>query len=270
MDDEVPANEARPLAVVTGASSGIGAAFARRLARDGHDVVLIARRADRLDALAAELADAHGVSAEPLAADLTDARGREAVVARIERGPAPALLVNAAGFARYGPFAGLAVDDVEQLVAVHVRAVARLTHAAARTMIVGGGGSIVNVASRLALSGTLPPFPLPYRALYAGVKSFQLAFSQALALELADLGVRVQALLPGLVATEFHGAGAAGIPADYAMRPEDVVDASLAALATGQVVCAPDLADGELIPLLGKVERAIVMAAPASSGAAGA
>jgi short-subunit dehydrogenase len=254
----------RSLAFVTGASSGIGEAFARRLAADGQDLVLVARRRDRLERLAEELAKDHGVESDPCPADLATNAGCEAVIARMDSGPPPALLVNAAGFAGYGPFLEAAPEDIEALVAVHVRAVARLSHAAGRAMAVARRGAIVNVASRLALSGTLPPLPLPYRALYAGAKSFQLAFSEALAGELGAVGVRVQALLPGVVRTDFHGPGGPAAPPAYVMEPEEVAAESLAALERGELVCAPGLADPSLIPLLGKLERAIVMSAPAT------
>jgi short-subunit dehydrogenase len=254
----------RPAAVVTGASSGIGAAFARRLAADGHDLVLVARRGQRLESLARRLRLEHGTHAVPLVADLGTSAGCEAAAAQIQTGPAPAIVVNSAGFAGYGPFVDLTSDELEALLAVHVQAVARLTHAAAAAMAARGGGAIVNVTSRLALSGTLAPNPLPYRALYAGAKAFQLAFSQTLATELIGSGIRVQALLPGLVRTEFHRAAALAVPPHLVLEPEEIVEASLAALERGEVVCAPGLANPELLGVLGKVERAIVMDATPS------
>jgi short-subunit dehydrogenase len=250
---------ARPVAVVTGASSGIGAAFARRLAADDHDLVLVARRQERLEALAQELDREHGVHAAPLVADLGTPAGCNAVAARIQAAPIPAIVINSAGFGGYGRFVDLTSDDLEALLGVHVQAVTRLAHAAATAMIARGAGAIINVTSRLALSGTLPPHPLPYRSVYAAAKSFQLAFSQTLAGELVGSGVRVQALLPGVVRTEFHGAAGPAIPPDLVMEPEEIVEASLAALERDEVVCAPGLADPNLLGLLGKVERAIVM-----------
>jgi short-subunit dehydrogenase len=250
----------RPLTVVTGASSGLGAAFARRLAADGYDAVLVARRRERLDALAQELQRDHGVAVESIVADLTTLDGAERVAARIDRGPAPAIVVNNAGFGGFRPLVESSSADIDALVFIHVRTVARLTHAAARAMLAsGGGGAIVNVASRLALAGSLPSDLLPHRAVYAGAKAFQLAFSQTLAGELRSSGVVVQTLLPGIVRTEFHGPGGVHAPPHMVMEPEQVVEESLAALERGDSVCAPGLGDPGLIGLLGKVERAIVL-----------
>src|SRR5205807_9331414 len=113
------------------------------------------------------------------------------------------LLVNNAGFGSYGPFPELSVSAINSLIAIHVAAVSRLTHAAVRSMRERGAGAIVNIASLLALSGAMPPRPLPYRSVYAGAKAFILTFTQALAAELANTPVRLQVCLPGLVATEF-------------------------------------------------------------------
>jgi uncharacterized protein len=255
LDAATATSSSRPLALVTGASSGIGAAYARGLAAGGYDLGLVARRRERLEALAARLRREHASDATALVADLATAAGCDAVATRLRAPPIPDMVVNSAGFAGYGSFVEQQPEDLEALLAVHVQAVVRLTHAAAPGMVARGSGAIVNVSSRLALSGTLPPDPLPHRTLYAAVKSFQLAFSQTLANELAGSGVRVQAL----VRSEFHGPAGLDLPPHLIMEPEDVVEASLAALGRDEIVCSPGLADRNLVALLGKVERAIVM-----------
>ena len=176
----ISSSRSRPLALVTGASSGIGAAFAERLARDGHDLILVARRRDRLETLAERLRYEAGAEARPLAADLADAEGLSQVEAHIAGDERLALLVNNAGFGGYRPFVEVEPKVVDELIAVHVRAVARLTRAAVPGMVRRGKGAVINVASLLALSGALPPNPLPYRAVYAGAKAFILAFTEAL------------------------------------------------------------------------------------------
>lgn len=237
----------RSCALVTGASSGIGVAFAERLAREGHDLILTARRRDRLKALADRLRRDAGVNAETLPADLTEPEGLARVEARVKGDEALTLVVNNAGFGGYQPFASIDPKVVDELIAIHVRAVARLTRAALPGMIERGKGGIVNIASLLALSGALPPTPLPFRATYAGAKAFILAFTQALAGELSGTGVRVQVCLPGRVSTEFHavqGMDISKLPP--AMNADDVVTASLAALARDEIVCVPGLADPAL------------------------
>jgi uncharacterized protein len=155
----------RPLALVTGASSGIGAAFAERLARDGYDLILVARR--RGEALAERLRNEAGGEAEPLAADLADAEALSQVEAQVAGDERLAILVNNAGFGGYRPFVEVEPKVVDELIAVHVRAVARLTRAALPGMVRRRKGAVINVASLLALSGALPPNPLPYRAVCA-------------------------------------------------------------------------------------------------------
>jgi uncharacterized protein len=230
----------RPRALVTGASAGIGVVFAERLARAGHDLILVARRRERLEALARRLRSEAGIEAEVICADLTDAEEVNEVERRIVEDETLELLVNNAGFGGYQPFASIDAKVIDDLVAIHVRTVARLTRAALPGMIGRGRGAIINIASLLALSGTLPPSLLPYRATYAGAKAFMLAFTQALAGELTGTGVRVQVCLPGRVATEFHslqGIDTSKLPPT--MTSEDVVTASLAGLAQDEILCVP-------------------------------
>lgn len=247
-------------AIVTGASAGIGAIFARRLAERGHDLVLVARRAERLEALAASLAAAHGVTAEPLVADLA----RPADVARVaERAAADdvAVLVNNAAISGYAPFAEADLVVLAQVVALNVTAPVLLARAALPGMLARGEGAVINVASLLAFAGDLAPDPLPWRATYAGTKGFMVTFTRTLAAEIADAPVRVQVLCPGYTATEFHmtigvdpvqGTAPPGQP--WAMDPDDVVHASLLALDAGEVVCVPALDDPAAVDALAAAE----------------
>src|SRR5260221_13401910 len=175
----------------------------------------VARRRERLEALAERLRREAGAEVEPLAADLTDADALAAIEARIAGDAQLALVVNNAGFGGYRAFVEIEPKVIDELIGVHVRAVARLTRAALPGMVRRGRGSVVNVASILALSGSLPPNPLPYRAVYAGAKAFILAFTEALSRELGESGVRVQAWLAGVVDTAYHalaGRGPGQIP----------------------------------------------------------
>jgi short-subunit dehydrogenase len=220
-------------ALVTGASSGIGEAFARGLASRGTALVLVARREDRLEALAKEL----DVPSEVLAADLGDPAGLRRVEERVAAGTDPIdLLVNNAGFGTTGSFATLDVEREDEEVRVNVLAVVRLSRAALPGMIERGSGGIVNVSSLAAFQ------PDPGNATYGATKAFVLSFSEALAEELRKTGVRVQALCPGYTRTEFQTTAeyeTSRIPKAVWQRPEQVVDASLAALDKGKPVCVP-------------------------------
>jgi uncharacterized protein len=247
-----------PCALVTGASSGLGAAFAKRLAQDGYDLILVARRGDRLGSLADELRRVHGANAEVLVADLGRTDELRRVETRIAGETAFELLINNAGFGAYMPFIDLDPDKAEELINVKVLAVTRLTRAALPGMIARGRGSIINVSSRLAYSGSMGSSQLPKRAAYVGANAFIIAFSQLVQSELEGSGVRVQALCPGLVPTEFHervGADPSRFPAALVMQPEEVVQASLAALALGEVVCVPAMDDISLLAQIQASER---------------
>jgi uncharacterized protein len=199
---------------VTGASSGIGEAFACRLAADGWDLAITARRGDRLHALAGRLADQHGAKVRTCVADLTDP-GDLAELERVIAEAEPDLLVNNAGFAGYREFCELDPAVISDLVAVHIAAITRLARAAIPAMVSRGSGAIINVASALAFSGSLPRSLLPHRAVYATAKAYQVTFAQALAGELRGTGVQVQACCPGLVDTQFHalaGRDLSGVP----------------------------------------------------------
>ncbi|NED77700.1 SDR family NAD(P)-dependent oxidoreductase [Streptomyces sp. SID9944] len=256
--DETPGT-----AVVTGASSGIGAEYARRLAGRGWDLVLVARRAERLAALADRLRGETGAAVETVEADLA----RSADLARVaERVAAPdvALLVNNAGINGYGPFPEVDAALLTKVVDVNVVAPTVLTRAAVPWMLARGRGAVVNVASLLAFAGSLPPGPLPQRAVYGGTKGYVVTFTRTLAAELAGTPVRLQVVCPGLTATEFHlGTGERPVPgeqrvhADGGMPVADVVTASLAALATGEVVCVPGLEHAEAVARLAAAELGV-------------
>jgi len=242
-----PSVSHRGRALITGASAGIGVAFAQHLARKGYDLILVARRRRCLEELAERLMRDAGVQADVMCADLTDTHALAEVEARVSSYDALTLLINNAGFAGYQPFASIDPKVVDDLIGIHVRAVARLTRAALPGMIQRANGAIINVASLLALSGTLPPNPLPHRATYAGAKAFMLAFTQAIAGELTGTGVRIQACLPSRVDTEFailSGIDVSKLPP--ALTADDVVNASLTALEHDELVCVPSLADPKL------------------------
>jgi uncharacterized protein len=253
--------QARPRALVTGASSGIGLAFAERLAHEQYDLITVARRRERLDSLAKRLrADQH-VNVDVLVADLTQGDELQAVEQRAADDPALSLLVNNAGFGGYMPFVALDPDRAEELIRLQVVAVTRLTRAALPGMIQRGHGAIINVSSRLALSAALPSPPLPKRAIYAASKAYINAFTQLLHDELQGTGVQVQALCPGVVRTEFHaqmGMDLERLPAVALTTPEAVVEASLAGLRLGEVTCVPTLDDPALLRRLDERQRQVL------------
>jgi short-subunit dehydrogenase len=220
----------RPVALVTGASAGIGTVFAQRLAADGYDLVLVARDRERLEKLAAELP----TDVEVLAADLTDA----ADLARVEARCAAGLdvLVNNAGFGTAGDFAELDVDGEEREIRLNVLALMRLTHAAVGPMVARGSGGILNVSS---LAGYQPG---PWNATYAATKAFVSSFTQAVHEEVKGKGVTVTLLCPGFTRTEFQeraGLRREGGPAFLWQGPEPVVDTGLRALRRRSAVAVP-------------------------------
>jgi short-subunit dehydrogenase len=232
------------LALVTGASSGIGRAFAQRLAADGYDLVVTGRRLDRLEALAASLTS---VSVEPITADLSTDEGMD-VIATVCAARPLTMLVNNAGVAHYMPFAELPADKARELVHVKMAAPTMLTRAAVPGMIARGEGTVINVSGMFAFSGPAPQaqIPLP-RAVYAASLAYLVAMTQALHEELKPAGLKVQVLCPGVVATEFHERQGMDLSAMPRMSAQDVVTASLHGLELGEVVCAPGLEDSSLL-----------------------
>lgn len=249
----------RPRALITGASSGIGADFARQLSQRGYDLVLVARRRERLQALADEVRTSGGASSEVLIADLVDQKGLDLVRTRLDQGDID-LLINNAGFPGYIRFVEVDPSVADDLMRLHVRVPTLLSRAALPHMMQRRQGAIINVASLLSLSGTIPTNPMPYRAVYASAKAYLLTFTQALAGELKDSGIRLQVLLPGVVKTEFHDTlnMDRGRLASMAMQSDEVVTASLAALDRGELICAPGLDDPSLFDAVGKAQRAVM------------
>jgi uncharacterized protein len=237
----------RPCAMVTGASSGIGRAFAQRLARDGYHLVLVARRQDRLAELAREI-ETLGATAEIITADLTAPEDLPAIEKRAAAGDVT-MLVNNAGFQAYRPFVELDPDLAEVQLFLHTTVPVRLCRAVLPAMLARGSGAIVNISSMLAFSAGMDQPFLPKRATYVGTKAFVSAFTETLAGELIGTGVKVQALCPAVVRTEFHDVDGKPIlrPNAPIMEPEDVVAASLAGLALGDIICSPALEDRGLI-----------------------
>lgn len=225
------------VALVTGASAGIGRAFAVDLAARGHDVVLVARDAARLEVLAAELTAAHGVDAEVLAADLLTDDGVAAVEARLGAADHPVdILVNNAGFGTFGRFAELDVDREVQEVELNVVALLRLTHAALGAMEARHAGAILNLASLAAYQ------PAPASATYAATKAFVHSFTHAVHEEARGTGVHVMLVCPGYTHTEFHDRAELG-PTDlpeFVWQSADVVAAAaLRDLDRGRSVSIP-------------------------------
>ena len=233
-----------PLALVTGASSGIGKAFAERLAADGYDLIVVGRRRDRLDELAASLPD---VAVRVVAADLSTDAGIDAV-AEIAAAEPLAMLVNNAGVAHYMPMVDLPAATARELVQVKVVAPTMLTRAALAGMIERGAGTIVNVAGMIAFSGPAPAMAAQgQRAVYAGTLANIVAMSQTLHAELSGTGVSVHVVCPGVVATEFHEVQGMDLSAIPRMSAQDVVAGALAGIQLGEVVIAPGVEDYSLL-----------------------
>lgn len=231
------------LALVTGASSGIGKAFAERLAADGHDLVISARDQGRLDELARRLG---GVSVETVAADLSTEAGIRSL-ADVCSARTLELLVNCAGLAHYMPFEDLPVAKATELIFVKELAPTLLTLSAVRGMLERGTGRVVNVAGMIAFSGPAGPEQMPRRAVYAGTLAHLVAWTQQLHAEYAGRGLAFQVLCPGVVATEFHTRQGMDLSRIPRMSAADVVAASLRGLELGEVVCAPGVERGELL-----------------------
>lgn len=240
------------LALVTGASSGIGWAFSQRLAADGYDLVAVGRRLDRLKELAASLT---GIQIEPLAADLSTDEGVDTVAGVCATQPLT-MLVNNAGVAHYMPIADLSADKARELVHVKVVAPTMLIRAAVPGMVARGAGTIVNVAGMIAFSGPAQQAQLPRRAVYAGTLAHLVAMTQVLHEELKPEGLRLQVLCPGVVATEFHVRQGLDLSAVPRMSAEDVVTASLRGLELGEVVCAPGVEDASLLDAVSRADLA--------------
>ncbi|MDB5430585.1 MAG: family NAD(P)-dependent oxidoreductase [Caulobacter sp.] len=230
----------KPTALITGASSGIGAVYADRLAKRGHDLVLVARDEARLTALAAKLTAETGVKVDVLRADLTVKADLKAVEQRLASDPSIALLINNAGAAGEGGFEGADIDKLEQLIALNVTAVTRLAAAAAQAFVPRGGGAIVNVASVVAY------MPEVFPGIYSATKAYVVNLSKSLQAELGPKGLYVQALLPAATATEIwerSGRSVADLTPGTVMATDDLVDAALVGFDRGELITLPSLQD---------------------------
>ncbi|MEV5376981.1 short-chain dehydrogenase [Streptosporangium nondiastaticum] len=247
--------------LITGATAGIGAAFARRLAGDGHDLVLVARDEERLGRHATELHDRHGVEVEVLAADLSQDEGIEAVEARLRDRERPVhLLVNNAGFGNKGSYLEVSLADELKMLKVHCEAVLRLTSAAAEGMRERKRGAVINVASVAAF--------VP-RGTYGASKSWVVQFTQGAARDLAGSGVRLMALCPGFVRTEFHqraGMGTDNVPGWLWLDADKVVTAALRDLSQGKTLSVPDPRYKAMTGLMKLAPRRVVSRASSTTG----
>jgi uncharacterized protein len=228
------------VALVTGASSGIGAIYANRLAHRGHDLILVARNGERLNVLAKRLIEETDRSVEVVVADLT-AKTDLACVERKLRGDSRiTMLVNNAGIGGVRPLLESDVDSMEQTIALNVTALMRLTYAVVPAFVRQGGGAIINIASVLAIS------PEILNGVYGGSKAFVVAFGLSLQRELAGSNVHVQTVLPGATATDFWelaGMSIKQLPSNSVMPADSMVDAALAGFDQGELITIPSLAD---------------------------
>jgi short-subunit dehydrogenase len=246
----------RPLAVVTGASAGIGREFCERLANRGYDLVLVARDGNRLEGLRVELEQRHGITAEPFPADLTNETDVSLVAERLTRARNLALLVNNAGFGTRGSLADASPAEQEAMLQLHVMAPMRLTQAALPVLLKNGRGAVVNVSSVASFIFSA------YNVNYCATKSYLTTFSEGLASELSRTGVRVQALCPGFTRSEFHQRmrlDVSEIPPWMWMPASKVVETSLRNLERGgPVLCIPGFRYKLLVFLLRFVPRRFI------------
>jgi short-subunit dehydrogenase len=242
---EIPTMSVLPqatTALVTGASSGIGAVYAERLAARGHDLLLVARDRQRLEALAADLQARHGVNVEVLPADLAQAVDLARIEQRVRDDQSIGVLVNNAGIAMNGTLADATATQIDALVALNIVALTRLASAAAAQFGQSGRGTIINLASVVALA------PEMFNAVYSASKAYVLSLTQTLQGELKDKGVQVQAVLPGVTRTEIwerSGLDVAVIDPQMVMEVGEMVDAALSGLDSQELVTIPSLPDAE-------------------------
>ncbi|MGV9315794.1 SDR family NAD(P)-dependent oxidoreductase [Streptomyces sp. NPDC003691] len=263
-DSAPEARRDRPRALITGASSGLGAAFADRLARDGHDLILVARDTGRLAEVARRAEERHGANCTVLGADLTAAADRRKVADRIEEGVD--FLVNGAGYGLSGSFWELDRKVLEDQLAVNVTASLEFTHAAVRTMLGGGGGTVVNLSS---ITGLIPG----RGSTYAASKAWTRYFSQGLSEALRGTGTQVMVLCPGFVRTEFHaraGIDVRQVSEGWWMEPGDVVDRCLADAARGRTFSLPGLRNKIFIGAVSRLPRPLAQRVNRMLGNAGA
>jgi uncharacterized protein len=230
--------QAKGTVLITGASTGIGAIYADRFAKRGHDLILVARNGQRLASLARRIAKDTGRKVETFEADLTSPADLRRVEDIVRTNADISVLVNNAGVGAADPLVASDIDKMEDMIRLNITALTRLTYAAAPAFVGRGNGTIINISSAVAIAPEL------LNGVYGGTKAFVLALTQSLVHEIADKGVRVQAVLPGATATEFWdiaGKPVHQLPAEIVMSPDDLVDAALAGLDLGETVTIPSL-----------------------------
>ncbi len=236
----MPNSPSKGTALITGASRGIGAVYADRLAKRGYDLILVARNEARLKALSARLTSETGRSVAALAADLNDKAELAKVETTLRDEQTITMLVNNAGIASVAPLLNADVEKMDDMIALNITALTRLTYAAAPAFVARGAGTIINIASVVGIS------PETLNGVYGATKAFVIALSHSLQQELADKGIRIQVVLPGATATdlwEIAGLPWQNLPASIVMSPEDMVDAALVGLDQGELVTIPGLQD---------------------------
>ncbi|MBW9091649.1 SDR family oxidoreductase [Rhizobium wenxiniae] len=241
-------------ALITGASTGIGAIYADRLATRGYDLILVARNKDKLQSLASSISDRTGRAVEVLAADLGNATDLAAVEKVLREDASITALVNNAGIGTHTSLLESDVERMEAMIRLNVTALMRLTYAAVPGFVVRGGGTIVNIASIVAVAPEL------LNGVYGGTKAFVQAFTTSLNHELADKGIRAQAVLPGATRTDFWALGGLPVehlPTEIVMQAEDMVDAALAGFDQGETNTIPALKDVELWDAFETARRAL-------------
>ena len=235
-------NRSKGTALITGASRGIGAVYADRLAKRGYDLIVVARGPAPLEALAARLANETGRSITPLPLDLNNKADVAKVETTLRDDQTITMLVNNAGTASVASLLNADVEKMADMIALNVTALTRLTYAAAPAFVARGAGTIINIASIVGIS------PESLNGVYGASKAYVIAFSHSLQHELADKGIRIQAVLPGATATdlwEIAGLPWQNLPASIVMSPEAMVDAALVGLDQGELVTIPSLNDGD-------------------------
>jgi short-subunit dehydrogenase len=229
-------------ALITGASRGIGAVYADRLAKRGYDLILVARSEAPIKELAARLSSATGRYVTPIAADLNDKVDLAKVETKLKGDSSITMLVNNAGVGSVAPLLDADIEKMEEMIALNITALTRLTYAAAPAFVTRGTGTIINIASVVGIS------PESLNGVYGATKAYVLALSHSLQHELVDKGIRVQAVLPGATATdlwEIAGLPWQKLPPSIVMSVEDMVDAALVGLDQGELVTIPGLHDGD-------------------------